>query len=43
MGCSTWGRKESGTTKRLTLTYLHTTSFRGFGAKGGGVAIGRKF
>ena len=22
MGCSPWGRKESGTTERLTLTYL---------------------
>ena len=23
MGCSSWGRKESGTTEQLTLTYLH--------------------
>ena len=22
MGCSPWGHKESGTTERLTLTYL---------------------
>ena len=24
MGCSPWGRKESGMTERLTLTYLLT-------------------
>ena len=27
MGCSPWGCKESGTTERLTLTYLLTCFF----------------
>ena len=26
MGCSPWGRKELGTTERLTLTYYFTES-----------------
>ena len=26
MGCSPWGRKELGTTERLTLTYLDLNS-----------------
>ena len=26
MGCSPWGRKESGTTERLTLTYLYLST-----------------
>ena len=26
MGCSSWGRKELGTTERLTLTYYFTES-----------------
>ena len=25
VGCSSWGRKESGTTERLTLTHTHKT------------------
>ena len=29
MGCSPWGYKESGTTERLTLTYLHVSIFPG--------------
>ena len=28
MGCSPWGHKESGTTGRLTLTYLDTSRER---------------
>ena len=28
VGCSPWGRKESGTTRRLTLTYLLTSPFQ---------------
>ena len=27
VGCSPWGHKESGTTERLTLTYLHLDVF----------------
>ena len=27
MGCSPWGRKESGTTERLTLTYLYCNTY----------------
>ena len=29
VGCSPWGYKESGTTERLTLTYLHVSIFPG--------------
>ena len=28
MGCSPWGRKVSGTTERLTLTYLLINRYR---------------
>ena len=33
MGCSPWGCKESGTTERLTLTYLNTLTEFKIGAK----------
>ena len=32
VGCSPWGRKELGTTERLTLTYFLTHHLRGFPA-----------
>ena len=33
VGCSPWGCKESGTTERLTLTYLNTLTEFKIGAK----------